>query len=200
MNNELEIRFEAGFTKPTTSLSLEDKQDLIRAIWLQFVYFIPHAELEQLKKGFQETLKMGDLVREYPESVFHFLVPNSDYEVSADFFLNEFSIDFSVKGSNRRGDEEAVMVNWTDYILHCNGDPVALSDVLQFLTGSSKLPAAGFPTTPSIHFADVHRTMPRVSTCDLSITFPLEFGDLTFEKFREKMDLCVLGSFGFGQP
>ena len=74
---------------------------------------------------------------------------------------------------------------------------MSISDILQFISGSRKLPAAGFPCTPSVHFTNV-KNLPRTSTCDVSITFPRSLEELTYEKFKEKMDMCVLESGGFG--
>ena len=39
--------------------------------------------------------------------------------------------------------------------------------------------------------------LPWASKCDLSITFPRNMGLLTEEEFRQKMDMCILGSFEF---
>ena len=74
---------------------------------------------------------------------------------------------------------------------------VTLSSILQFFSGSAKIPAAGFYEVPKIYFTNVAR-LPWASTCDLSITFPRSMGLLTEEEFRQKMDMCILGSFGFG--
>ena len=57
----------------------------------------------------------------------------------------------------------------------CVGGPVLLSDILQFVSGSSKLPASGFYNTPKISFTD-EECLPRASTCDLSITFSRSWG------------------------
>ena len=78
-------------------------------------------------------------------------------------------------------------------------EDVSLADVLHFFSGADKLPATGFTTTPSIQFIDMER-LPKSSTCDLSITFPRSFGLLPYDEFRDKMDMCIKGSFGFGNP
>ena len=71
------------------------------------------------------------------------------------------------------------------------------SSILHFLSGSSKLPAAGFDRMPSINFTD-ESILPKVSTCALSITFPRGYGLKTYPQFKENIDLCILNSFGFG--
>lgn len=49
--------FECGYTKATGRLTLADKEQLIKALWLHHVFFLAHVELEQLQKGFRETLE-----------------------------------------------------------------------------------------------------------------------------------------------
>ncbi len=80
---------------------------------------------------------------------------------------------------------------------HTDRKDVTLSHILQFFSGSSKIPAAGFNRLPKICFSDDDR-LPWTSTCDLSITFPRAMGLLSEEDFRQKLDMCILGSFGFG--
>ena len=72
-----------------------------------------------------------------------------------------------------------------------------MSHILTFFSGCAKIPPAGFDCIPKIFFSNEDR-LPWASTCDLSITFPRNMGQLTVEEFREKMDLCILDSFGFG--
>jgi hypothetical protein len=74
---------------------------------------------------------------------------------------------------------------------------ITLGDILEFLSGASKLPATGFPKNPSVYFCSEDR-LPKASTCDVSITFSRGMGLLQYEQFKEKMDLCILGSYGFG--
>lgn len=71
-----------------------------------------------------------------------------------------------------------------------------LSDVMVFLTGCD--------TPPPLGFGDVNATMrftesdglPTVSTCSLTLRFPLDF-QTDFEEFKEKMAFAILGSHGF---
>ena len=76
---------------------------------------------------------------------------------------------------------------------------VSLSDVLYFMTGSSRIPAAGFNEVPSIIFVN-DNCLPVASTCDLSITFSRKYGFLTYEQFREKLDFSIENSPGYGSP
>ena len=80
---------------------------------------------------------------------------------------------------------------------HTGNGPVKLGDILEFVSGASKIPPSGFPKNPSIKFCDDDR-LPKASTCDVSITFPRKLGLLQFDQFKEMLDLSILGSCGFG--
>ena len=62
---------------------------------------------------------------------------------------------------------------------------MTLSNILQFFSGSSKIPAAGFDGFHKIYFTD-DDVLPWASTCDLSITFPRTMGLLTEDEFRRR--------------
>ena len=71
-----------------------------------------------------------------------------------------------------------------------------MRDLTVFLTGCSSIPPLGFgDVKPSIVFTS-DRPLPTVSTCSLTLYFPLTF-PCNFDQFKEKMDFAVLGSQGF---
>ena len=59
-----------------------------------------------------------------------------------------------------------------------NRGDVTLQCILQFITGSSRIPATGFEDIPSIRFTDDER-LPTVSTCAMSVTFSRSMGLLS---------------------
>ena len=121
VDDELDFRFDCGYTKPTRLLQISDADKIVKAIWLHYVYFIPHAELEQLKRGLRETLQIEILMCLHPEEMHSFLVASSDFDITSDYLLDSFVIDYSESGSNKRTIEEAVILSWTDYIMECAG-------------------------------------------------------------------------------
>lgn len=120
-SNEYDFRFLCGYAKPLSSISLSNKNEFITSIWLHHVYFSVHAELQQLKDGFQSTLQVGDLVRDHPDEMYALLIPSKSFEVTPDFFLDASLILYSDEGSNKRTEEEAVILHWSDYIIDCSG-------------------------------------------------------------------------------
>ena len=73
---------------------------------------------------------------------------------------------------------------------------VSLSDALQFITGSQKLPATGLEAPIMVTFTSVDQ-LPTAHTCSCSLTFSRCWGDLTPGGFGERMEMCILNSTGF---
>lgn len=109
-SNEFDFRFLCGYSKPLSSINLSNRNEFITSIWLHHVYFSVHAELQQFKDGFKSTLQVEDLIRNYPDEMYVLLTPSKSFEVTAAFFLDEAMIMSSDEGSNRRTEEEAVIV------------------------------------------------------------------------------------------
>jgi len=114
MNNENETpacnsRVAMAYTKPPHQIQLNDKEEFAHSIWLRHVLFSPYAELEQLRKGFQETLQIQLLVCVHGEEVratfglFHLVQRNVGY------LQNAFAIQYSDNGSNKQTQEEAIV-------------------------------------------------------------------------------------------
>lgn len=101
-------------------------------------------------------------------------------------------------GTNNHTKEEAIIFFWCEYVFECvERHDVTLEEILKFVSGSGKIPAIGFETTPKVKFTGSDRVS-NVSTCDMLIMFPTGMGCLQYQEFREKMDVCIQGSYGFG--
>ena len=71
-----------------------------------------------------------------------------------------------------------------------------LKDVLVFLTGCDVVPPLGFGNvSSSVQFSEAAQ-LPLVSTCALTLTFPISF-PTDPSNFKEKMEFSILGSQGF---
>lgn len=110
------MRYDCGFGKPVASLELSDKEPLIKTIWLHYVYFLPHSELEQLRKGLRETLQLEILFCIHSNEMYNFLVASSNFDITPNYFLDSFAIKYSSPGSNKRTAEEAIFLHWNDYV------------------------------------------------------------------------------------
>ena len=120
-DDRFDFRFRCGYNKPTRNMSIDDKDTFVKAIWLHYTFFEPHAELQQLRKGFRDTLQMELLICLHPDDVRCLLLPSPMFNVTPSFILEAFVTHYSENGTNLRTLEEAVMLNWAEYITDCAG-------------------------------------------------------------------------------
>ena len=192
------FRFDCGYSKSTTAMSLDDGKEMVRCIWLYHIMFQCHAALDQFRKGLRETLQFGHLMSTYAEEAWGLLAASIAFNVTADYLCDAFVIQYSDNGSNNRTKEEAIIFMWYDYITDCTErSDISLADILKFISGSSKFPASGFGSLPKICFTN-NDCFPYVSTCDIAITFPRLMASFSVDQFKERMDFCIEGSHGFG--
>ena len=117
-------------------MSLEDKDELIRCIWLHFVLFHPHAELEQLRKGLYQTLQFELLVCTHPNVVWGVLAASTVFNVTPEYLCSVFEVEYYEKGSNNRPKEEAVIFFWFEYITEsADRKDVTVEEILKFVSG-----------------------------------------------------------------
>lgn len=121
-DNTFDFRFACGYTKPTHQIQLNDKEEFANSIWLHHVLFSPYAELEQLWKGFQETLQIQLLVCVHREAVRALLAYSALFNVTVVYLQDAFAIQYSDNGSNKRTQEEAIVFHWFEYISNCEGN------------------------------------------------------------------------------
>ena len=100
-------------------MTLADKDEFIRAIWLHHVFFLPHAELEQLCKGFRDTLQVELLACLHGELLHSVLAATQAFDPTSKHLIDELIISYSDDGSNNRTKEEAIMLNWSEYVNEC---------------------------------------------------------------------------------
>lgn len=122
VDNELDFRFDCGYLKGTHQIELSDKEALIKAVWLHHVFFLPHAELDQLQKGLRETLQMEIFAHSHPQELHCCLLASCAFDITPDFLLDSFAVRYSFHGSNDRTAEEAIILHWTEYITECAGE------------------------------------------------------------------------------
>ena len=124
-----DFRFTCGYNKPTQQIELKDKHDVLRSIWLHHVLYHPHAELEQLRGGFCQTLQVNTLICLYEKEFRALLAHSTIFDVTVSYLQDSFAIKYSDNGSNSRTKEEAIIFHWLEYISNCNGNlpPPSLS-------------------------------------------------------------------------
>ncbi len=63
---------------------------------------------------------MQTLVAVYPDEMYSLLVPSSLFAPPTSFFVDEVVVLYSPQRSNKRTQEEAVLLHWADYIGECS--------------------------------------------------------------------------------
>ena len=91
--------YQCGYTKPATLMTPEDKDCIIRVVWLHHILYHPHAELEQLRKGFYSTLQMQHLIQLHAKEMWGLLIATSEFNVTPKFLCDAFAIQYSPNGS-----------------------------------------------------------------------------------------------------
>ncbi len=119
--NDFDFLFTSGYAKPTCQVTLKDKDQLVKDVWLHNVLFHPRSELEQLKKGIVDTLEMNCLITMYRDSIWGLLASSSSFDVTPDYLIDGFIIVYSDNGSNDRTKEESIVYSWSEYISECKG-------------------------------------------------------------------------------
>ena len=112
--DDFNFRFHCGYTKPTALISLADKEELVRSIWLHCMLFHPHAEL-QLQKSLNQTLQFDILVCMHPTEVWGVLAASTAFDVTSRYLCDEVAVQYSDNGSNKCTKEEAIVFFWYEY-------------------------------------------------------------------------------------
>lgn len=113
---DYDFRFNCGYNKSSTSMTIADKQEFITAIWLHYIFFMPQAELLQLRKGLLETLGVELIACKHAQHLYNMLVPTNAFDPTSKRLVDELVVDYSLECSNNRTAEEAIMLYWSDYI------------------------------------------------------------------------------------
>ncbi len=63
-NEDFDFGFQCGYSKPIATI-IDNKDGFINTIWMHYVCFSIHSELQQLQSGFYDTLDMRTLVHQW---------------------------------------------------------------------------------------------------------------------------------------
>ena len=105
----------------SSSLTLADRNSLIKAISMHFVIYSQKAELDDIKHGLEDVLHFGDIMHSHPTLLKPLFVSSGRSKLSANSFLSLFKINYSPQGSNMRESEEDVMLHFNYYIEELEG-------------------------------------------------------------------------------
>lgn len=103
------------------AITLDDVPLLLRAVWLHFTLYKVYGEIQQLKTGLLQTLHFDHLVGASPGMVRCLLVAKGALLLSAASLQDMMKITYSPPGCNLRQSEEAVTLNWFNFLQECEG-------------------------------------------------------------------------------
>ena len=115
---------DCGFVKPTTTVTMEDIPALVQAVFLEYVLLRSTQEIAQFIEGL-ETLGIATLLRRHPRCLKKLLVHDpSEARVTVQYLSRLLSPILSPRGHNRREQEEAALLTWSEYLQDIEGTHV----------------------------------------------------------------------------
>lgn len=200
------FRFESGYSKPFVTLS--DKDEFLRCIALHHVILMSLSELEQFIEGLKNC-EILQLIRSNAEA-FRMVFEYSN-QLTADLVDEIFVPIYSPVGSSAFVKEQAIMFNFNqlledieqgkvNVVVEGQNVKMALGDILQFVTGSSDIPAIGFIPQPSILFlhGDDAKQKLSANTCSNILRLTVTDELCKYDNFKEDVIFCIMNSPGFG--
>ena len=115
-SDKFDFRFEVGIGNVLSSL--EDRKQIVQSITNYFTVVRVKAQIDQIMDGLK-CLGIDELIKSYP-STMHRLFISRPEPLTSDSVFNLFQSKLSPEGSNRREDEEQ-MVMYSNYYLELIG-------------------------------------------------------------------------------
>ena len=119
-SDDFQFRFDAGVTVPSSSLTVEQIDDITHSLMMHYLVFSCKAELDQLKQGLAE-LEVLKLLHNHPALFKPLFVACGKPKLTADSVAATFNVCWSPKGSNQRENEESVILGWMEYLQSIEG-------------------------------------------------------------------------------
>ena len=114
-SDEYDFRLDIGCGVLSSTVDLSDRDTIVQSLANYYVVVKVKAQLDQLVEGL-DTLGVFDLVRANPRRGRELFVYATPQAMTADDVINMFTPKLYPQGSNRREDEEAVVMLWVNFI------------------------------------------------------------------------------------
>ena len=111
---------ECGFLKPAATVATGDVPDIIRAVYLEYTVLRSSQEITQFIEGLQ-TIGIATLIKRHPLVLKKLFVYDGTAKVTAQYLSELLVPILSPRGHNHREEEEAVVLNWRDYLQDIEG-------------------------------------------------------------------------------
>ena len=111
---------ECGFLKPATTVVTGDIPAIVRAVYLECILFRSSQKIAQFIEGLQ-TLEIATLIKHHTLVLKKLFIHDATTKVTAQYLSELFVPMLSPRGHNQREEEEAVVLNWRDYLQDTEG-------------------------------------------------------------------------------
>ena len=114
LENDAQYIKDCGFIKPVVKMTLEDLKEIKETVCTEYLIMKSINEIQQFQEGL-DVLGMGKLLKAHPTPCRALFTHNP--KVVTGYDLDKLFLPIlSNEGSNIREKEEAVVMNWKDYI------------------------------------------------------------------------------------
>lgn len=113
-SEEFDFRFEVGICDLTSNLQLTARDRIVQSLATHYTVVRVKAQLDQMIEGLH-TLGIYEVLKANPHMMQELFL-SQPKTISSDFMLDMFDTRFSPDGSNRREDEEQVVMYWCHFI------------------------------------------------------------------------------------
>ncbi|XP_071821218.1 uncharacterized protein [Apostichopus japonicus] len=200
----------SGYSK-IYSLSIESKEDTIKALVKQHVFYRCKAEVEEFQEGMDSVGGFWQMIAEEPMP-FKPLLTSTAKELTFTSLKKLFKVNWSddIVKEDQEGD---TVFCWEQFLQKCQAGECSMSaeeddesvvvgmhHILRFCTGADSIPPIGFEKQIDISFytpVEGIKPYPTSSTCGLELHLPRGITDA--DKFARLMTEAILCSPGFGK-
>ncbi len=111
-SNEFDFLYEVGITNVLSRL--EDRKQIVQSTATYFTVVKVKAQIDQIMDGWK-CLGIDELIKSYPSKMHQLLVSRPE-PLTSDTLFDQFQSNLSPLGSNRREDEEQMIVYWNHFL------------------------------------------------------------------------------------
>ena len=123
-SDEFDFRYDIGVSDLSNNLQLTDCARVVQSLASHYVVVGVKAQLDQIVTGLS-SLGVYDLIKANPRTM-HKLLTLRPKLLTSDSMIDLFETKLSPVGSNRREDEELLVMFWMDYLGRIEGKQVLL--------------------------------------------------------------------------
>ena len=123
--DDFSVRFECGISKPSTSYCMDDIPTILHLLCLHFIILQRKAEIDQLVECLND-LWFLKFLKKYPGAGRLLLTCSGHTKLTAAKLEDLFTIHFSEEGSNKRCEEEQIVMMWLEFLRDVEGTCICI--------------------------------------------------------------------------